>query len=247
MGSSSPARIVSGMGQPTPDDEVLVQTCTSVRMHVGVWLVLSALSSTAIQAMTPDYSEPQSHSAQRAEPEHTPGEEIFVTCTRCHGGDGLGTRDGAAPAIAGQYARVIISELVDFRTRYANRQDPRMNHIADLHLLSQPHDLAEIAYYVSTLPRGRVAPGGSGQAVQRGKSIYQTACAGCHGVSAQGQEPRGVPWLASQHYEYLRREILYTLDHRRPNMEKTHGRLFQPLSQQDVDGLADYLSRLPPM
>lgn len=200
----------------------------------------------SVQALAADYTDLQSHPTQHAEQEHRPGEEIFVTCVRCHGGDGLGPRDGGAPAIAGQYPRVIITELVDFRTHYSNRHDPRMDRIADSHLLSQPNDLAEIAYYVSTLSRGRVAPGGSGEWSKRGETIYHAQCAGCHGASAQGDGERGVPWLASQHYEYLRREILYSRDRRRPNMEKKHAELFQPMSQQDIDGLADYLSRLAP-
>lgn len=211
---------------------------------VGLFALLAVAATAPARAR--DASQADLHLGQHAEPEIKPGQEIFPTCTRCHGSDGIGSPDGSAPAIAGQYARVIISELVDFRPRYANRNDPRMERIASLHLLSQPNDIAEIAYFVSTLPRRPVPATGRGDGLSQGKALYQARCAGCHGTSAQGSERRGIPWLNSQHYDYLRREMLYTTEHRRPNMEKAHAALFQNLHQQDIDDLADYLSRLPP-
>jgi len=208
-----------------------------------VFIAFAGLAAAG--AWSADSPPPDMHTSEHAEPQIQAGQQIFLTCARCHG-DGLGAPDGAAPAIAGQFPRVIISELVDFRPRYANRQDPRMEHIASLHLLSQPHEIAEVAYFVSTLPRGRVAAAGPGDRVDQGKNLYQMQCAGCHGAHAEGNERRAIPWLNSQHYEYLQREMAYTLEHRRPNMEKDHAALFQRLSPADLGALADYLSRLPP-
>jgi cytochrome c553 len=87
---------------------------------------------------------------------------------------------------------------------------------------------------------------GGGEGVSRGKALYEARCVSCHGASAQGNARRAIPWLNSQHFEYLQREISYAVEHRRPNLEKDHAALFQSLSQQDIDGVADYLSRLPP-
>lgn len=209
---------------------------------VAPLMAVSAILACAWSADNP----PDMHMGEHAEPEIRAGQQIFVTCARCHGADGLGPRDGAAPAIAGQLATVIISELVDFRPRYANRKDPRMEHIASLHLLSQPHEIAEVAYFVSTLPRGRVPADGPGHDLSQGEMLYQARCARCHGAQAQGDARRAIPWLDSQHYEYLQREMSYAVDHRRPNMEKAHAMLFQQLTPQNIDALADYLSRLPP-
>jgi len=55
-----------------------------------------------------------------------------------------------------------------------------------------------------------------------------------------------VPWLASQRYEYLRREMLYAAEHRRANMQKDHSAPFRQIAESDFDAIADYLSRLPP-
>ena len=217
-------------------------TCAGLSLLV----LLSAVGGVVSVGYAGDGAEAQERTGQHAEPDEKAGQQIFVTCARCHGSDGLGPRDGTAPAIAGQYARVVISELVDFRPRYANRKDPRMERIANLHLLSQPQEIAEVAYFVSTMPRGPVPASGSGGGVNRGKTLYQAQCAGCHGASAQGNERRTIPWLNSQHYEYLQREISYAQEQRRPNMEKAHATLFRGFTPQDVDGIADYLSRLPP-
>jgi cytochrome c553 len=208
--------------------------------------LIAFMSFAPAGAWSADNSPPDMHMSEHAEPETRAGQQIFVTCARCHGSDGLGAPDGAAPAIAGQFPRVLISELVDFRPRYANRQDPRMEHIASLHLLSQPHEIAEVAYFVSTLPRGPVPAEGPGVLIDQGKTLYQAQCSRCHGAHAEGSPQRAVPWLNSQHYEYLRREMSYTVEHRRPNMEKDHAAAFQKLTATDFGALADYLSRLPP-
>ncbi len=225
------------------------------KAHARLAMTLPLVLPSALMALmgiapagtgSADNPPPDMHMSQHANPQAQPGHQIFVTCARCHGSDGLGAPDGAAPAIAGQFPRVIISQLVDFRPRYANRQDPRMEHIASLHLLSQPHEIAEVAYFVSTLPRGRVPADGPGNRIAQGNTLYQAQCSRCHGKRAEGNPQRAIPWLNSQHYEYLQREMSYTLEHRRPNMDKDHAALFEKLTATDIEALADYLSRLPP-
>jgi cytochrome c553 len=78
------------------------------------------------------------------------------------------------PAIAGQHFRVIVKQLVDYR--HDKRWDIRMEHFTDRHLLAGPQDLADIAGFVSRLPRPALVAHGNGEALQRGTSVYFRDC-----------------------------------------------------------------------
>jgi len=170
------------------------------------------------------------------------GAELFSTCAACHGPDGGGTPDGQVPRIAAQHASVLQKQLVDFR--HDRRWDVRMEHFADNHHLPDAQAIADVAAYISSLqPQMRVGTGG-GEHLQYGAQGYARRCVGCHGVTADGDARRGIPRLAGQHYEYLRRQIYDAVDGRRPNFQAEHVRLLARLDHDEIAGIADYLSRL---
>jgi cytochrome c553 len=206
-------------------------------------LLLAVLFALPAAAWAAAVAEQQLAAALGAKPDLQHGASLFQACVTCHNSDGSGEFNGDVPAIAGQYRRVLLRQLVDFH--YGKRWDVRMEAVASSHYLSGAQDLADVAAYVSALPRFTDPGRGDGQLLAHGMQVYQSECASCHGLSGQGDARKAVPWLAGQHYEYLLREMYYTFDHRRPNL--TNHRVFlDRFTRPDYQGVADYLSGLMP-
>lgn len=174
------------------------------------------------------------------------GARLFETCAACHGQAGRGTNDGDIPAIAGQHGSVLLKQLVDFR--HDGRWDERMQHFTDQHHLPFPQDLADVAAYAASLPRFPPAPGsaGDGRNLDQGARIYLQKCRACHGPLGQGDVLRLRPRLAGQHYAYLLRQLTETAAARRPGMDAAHVARLRQLSSDQLQGIADYLSRVSP-
>jgi cytochrome c553 len=184
-----------------------------------------------------------------AEPDEARGAVLFETCSGCHGPDGDGTTDGAIPRIAGQHFQVLARQLIDFR--YSRRWDRHMEGVAaNLHVLADARDIADVAAFVSRLDHGGARGVGDGTLVERGAALYSSRCASCHGAGGEGDGPAWVPRLGGQHAIYLFRQIYDAVDGRRPPMSRAHRKLLERLDFEDVLGLSDYLSRvgweLPP-
>lgn len=177
-----------------------------------------------------------------AKPNLDRGAELFRTCAGCHGEGGGGTIDGAVPSIAGQHASVIQKQLVEYR--YDHRWDLRMEYVADRHRLGDAQAIADVAAYIDRL-NGELPHGeGDGRLLQLGAERYTALCRSCHGAKGQGDGARSIPRIAAQHYEYLRRQIYDAVDGRRPNFSASHIRLLARLDHDDIQAIADYLSRL---
>src|SRR5262249_51759112 len=86
---------------------------------------------------------------------------------------------------------------------------------------------------------------GSGKNVDAGVALYAKRCGSCHGASAAGNDAHAIPKVAGQHYEYLQRQIYDAVDGRRPNFSPAHIRLLPQPEHDDIEAVADYLSRLP--
>ncbi len=158
--------------------------------------------------------------------------------------DGAGAADGSVPAIAGQYYAVILKQLVDFREN--QRWNQRMEKVLYQRHLIDLADFADIAGYVSGLPRQANRNIGDGTALSAGTGAYFRDCAGCHGAVGKGSAEHVTPRLGGQHYAYLVRQIHLAGDLRRPNMTAVHAQTVRQLSAEEIDGIADYLSRIDP-
>jgi cytochrome c553 len=176
-------------------------------------------------------------------PDVVHGEQVFAACARCHAADGSGQMTGSVPRIAGQHFRVIVQQIVEFRS--GKHWDMRMEDVAKSHeLLPTPQDIADVAAYVSGLTFGGNRGVGDGQSVDRGAEIYAAGCASCHGREAEGDDLKGIPRIAGQHEGYLLRQIYDAVDGRRPALTRTHQKRLKSLSFEETRGLADYLSRV---
>jgi cytochrome c553 len=201
-----------------------------------------------IVAATPDtdqlVAQQQDQGALGRPPDLARGRELFATCAACHGGDGSGVADGSVPAIAGQYAAVIVKQLTDFNN--ARRWNIRMDKVLyALHITSRA-DFADVAAYISRLPRHATRDVGDGSALTVGTRAYFVDCEHCHGAVGEGAESSLTPRLRGQHYRYLVRQIRNAGIRWRPNMSSQHERLVRKLSLEQISGVADYLSRLDP-
>jgi cytochrome c553 len=211
--------------------------------------IVMILGSVAALAQTPD---PRSGSlnefveAAQREPDLARGAKLFETCAACHGPQGVGTEDGEIPAIAGQHGSVLLKQLTDFR--HEQRRDERMQYFTDQHHLPGPQELTDVAAYVASLPRyPRTAGGiGDGKSLGEGASTYFRECERCHGPLGQGDLLLRRPRLAGQHYRYLLRQLEDTAQQRRPGMDAAHVDRLRRLSPSQLEGVADYLSRVSP-
>jgi cytochrome c553 len=179
--------------------------------------------------------------AMLATPDSVAGEDDYAPCGACHGVDGRGVPDGSVPAIAGQQFTVIVKQLVDYRNQ--RRSDMQMEHAAHMRHLATGQDLADVAAFVSALPRGFAIGIGNGESLDLGARGYFVQCASCHGPLGQGNNLRGIPRLAGQHFGYLYRQFFDAIEQRRTNMGEAHMVRLRKLSHEQITGIADYLSR----
>ncbi len=207
--------------------------------------LIIAATSEAAAADTGQLAAQQEYAAAlRRLPNLTRGRDLFATCATCHGSDGSGVEDGSVPAIAGQYFAVIVKQLTDFHN--ARRWNIRMGKVLyPLHITSAA-DFADVAAYISRLPRHATHDVGDGSALTAGTGVYFTACESCHGAIGTGAGSSLTPRLGGQHYRYLLRQIRNAGVQWRPNMSSQHEQLVRKLTSEQINGVADYLSRLDP-
>jgi cytochrome c553 len=203
--------------------------------------ILLALA-TAVEAAS--IAQQEYESVLASKPDSVQGERLFETCAACHGPNGAGIRDGTIPAIAGQPFRVVARQLVDFR--HEKRWDELMQHFTSNHHLRNAQDIADVSAYVSGLSVTHPVGQGSGEQLERAATLYAQLCASCHGPTAQGDQVRGYPRLAGQHYVYVLRQLDDGAAGRRPNFSTDHIRLISSIGHAELSGIADYLSRLEP-
>lgn len=133
------------------------------------------------------------------------GEALYAYCVSCHGRDGKGNADLAAPAIAGLPQWYVEGQLRKFRTglRGAHPDDLeglRMRPMS--RTLANDRDVQAVAGYISSLPLAVVPPALSGGNAEAGKASYAT-CTACHGPEGLGNQQLGSPPIAHQADWYL--------------------------------------------
>jgi len=169
------------------------------------------------------------------------GEEAFVTCQSCHRRGATGSPSGMYPRLAGQHATVLIEQMTDIRS--GKRRNPKMAPFSDEHVLT-PQEMADIAVYLQGLPIPANLGRGPGTALGRGQDIYVRDCANCHGDRGEGNRDKFYPLVAGQHFVYLLREARLVRDGERGNANPDMVRVIKPYSDDDLEAVADYMSRL---
>lgn len=135
------------------------------------------------------------------------GKEASAQCAACHGADGNSTSP-AFPRLAGQNAKYIYKQLMDFKS--GARQNAIMaGQVANL----TPQQMANLAVYFAskksavslsnpdTLAAGeKLFRGGDG-------SRGVVPCAGCHGPNGKGNPFAAFPKVGAQHPDYIKAQL----------------------------------------
>ena len=177
------------------------------------------------------------------EPDLHAGEKIYTLCAACHGADGLGEQQGEFPSIAGQHKSVILKQLFDIQSK--KRINPSMFPFSDQKTLGGLQGMADVSAYTASLTASAEHEVGETNALEMGEKLYTTHCIGCHGDQGQGNAELFYPRIRLQHYPYLVKEMKWIRDEIRVNANAVMVQTLKPLSDQQIQAVADYLSRLP--
>lgn len=138
---------------------------------------------------------------------HTPvtGQVLFASCNSCHGANGEGNHQFAAPAIAGLPRWYVESQLNKFRTglRGGHPDDVeglRMRPMS--RQLMSDAEIATVSKYTSELKPPAAQKTLEGGNPEAGKVLFAT-CQACHGPNGLGNEALKAPPIAGQHDWYL--------------------------------------------
>jgi cytochrome c553 len=173
-------------------------------------------------------------------PDPEAGRRKATVCASCHGTDGNSTNP-AIPSLAGQPPLYTYYQLLQFRE--GQRVDPQMSQFAVGLSDADMQDMA--AYYAGQTP---VAPPSTGdpEKLEAGRRLVQTHhCGSCHVPGLVGQQH--IPRLAGQHYEYLLKQLRAYKAQTRTDLDGSMTMAAQPLSADDLEILAYYISRVGPM
>jgi cytochrome c553 len=162
-------------------------------------------------------------------------------CASCHGQKGHGDPQGNVPALAGQRQAYVIKQLADFSE--LERDSPTMHGVVSRADLSDPQVWADVASYVNSLAPIARPQLGDGRYVELGEAIFREQCSSCHEADARGDDDGFVPSLRNQHYAYLLNEMRTIARWHSRNLDDDLERFLDSLDEDEMIGLADYLSR----
>ncbi len=160
-------------------------------------------------------------------------------CVVCHG-EGGRSSNPAVPSLAAQPPLYIYYQLLQFRDE--RRKSPAMSPAAVGMKDAEMRDLA--AYFAAEAPaRNKQAdkqatkPEALAAAEKIARQYY---CASCHMPDYSGQ--KHIARLAGLNSEYLARQLRGFRNGERPDIDGTMASAAQPLSDQDIELLANYLA-----
>ena len=211
-------------------------------MLVRNFISLTLIFSTLFAALCVAGEDSQLDQALALTPDLASGEKTYMLCAACHGEDGLGLQAGEFPSIAGQHQSVILKQLFDIQQK--KRINPSMFPFSDMETLGGLQGMVDVAAYTAGLPAGSKNIRGEGKDLVKGQSLFKSHCAACHGNNGQGDAFKFYPRLNHQHFPYLLRELGWIRDGIRKNADPAMVQILSKFSDQDIQAVADYLSRL---
>ena len=165
------------------------------------------------------------------------GKRKAEACSACHGADGNATIPGT-PSLAGQPVYFTHWQLIKYRD--GRRKDPQMSPLAKNLSDTDMADLA--AYYAAQRALPRPATTDPTKVAEGKRLAVFHHCASCHRPDLSGQQQ--VPRLAGQDYEYLLRLLRGFKARTASDLDGTMTMAAQPLREEDIENLVQYLASL---
>lgn len=176
------------------------------------------------------------------------GREIAVSelCQECHALDGNSTAP-ATPKLAGQYSQYLVKQLLDLKR--GARKHATMTIIASN---LDDADAEDVAAYFASLKKMK---GEGPRNLPKAKALFENgdaargipSCVSCHGPDGKGLVTGRIfnPVIGGQQHTYLRGQLAsWKLGERRNSADGVMNRFVQPLSDAEIDELAEYISGL---
>jgi cytochrome c553 len=163
-------------------------------------------------------------------------------CASCHGREAQGAGQHDIPALASQRRAYIIRQLAAFSER--DRIATQMHQVVSRQAVSDQQSWADLALYLNNLPPPKGAHTGDGKYLSLGEASYEQFCRSCHEKDGRGDDNGFVPSLRNQHYRYLVKEMRNLAAGHRFNVDEDLARFLRSLKADEIQGLADYLSRM---
>lgn len=180
-----------------------------------------------------------------AEAPMSKGQELFVTCSACHGADGGTPLMPVYPSLAGQFPEYLMSQFLAFKSGV--RQDESMQPFADM---TSEEDAREAIAWVSTqkpkVPEATVTPedAAAGGRIFRGGIVDRRipSCAACHGPDGSGiavQYPR----IAGQNADYTIKQLTAFRDGTRTT-NQVMADVAAKMNDKEIKAVANYIASL---
>jgi cytochrome c553 len=176
--------------------------------------------------------------AASAGPLDTPGATKALTCSACHGMNGLSVSN-TMPILAGILPAYFKKAIDDYAT--GKRPSPEMEPYAKA---VKVLGVDELAGYFGGLTREPTPVRADPAAAERGKAAA-AQCALCHGPDGRGDAAKTIPDLRGQPPGYLKSQmLLFKADKRSPGDPnlKALKALMATIPDQTFDDLAAYFS-----
>ena len=164
-------------------------------------------------------------------------------CIHCHEARGSGGGDREIPQLAGQQRQYLLNQLTDIIA--LDRLAPKMHRVLTQRGLSDPQALSDVTAYLAAQPHDSHGEHGDALRLGRGREVYNTRCAACHGALGNGRTDGAIPAIAGQNYTYLVGQMIGFAAGHRSKADPAVIDAVGKLAPEDMKAVADFMSRLP--
>lgn len=165
------------------------------------------------------------------------GQRLADFCANCHGANGISNMSDV-PNLASQNVNYLFEQM---RKYVAGERRDNSKFKVGLIKLLKPEEKAAVAYYYAQSPviPARTAPGPN---AAKGKAVYTTRCAQCHGDDGVGAET--IPRVAGQQTEYLRLSLESYRKKTSPHQLLAMVESMRGMTTDELGALVDYLASM---